>query len=914
MRDPRRCPRTARTPAPADGLLEALEPRLHLSVFAYTSLTQYLAESSPLFTLRPAGEDAPAPTIASSVAGAGDIDGDGVNDILVGSGGRSSQGGGGPIRAVAAVYSGATGRPLLTVADGSALLTFTGARPNANLGAAVAFAGDVDFDGRDDLLVGSPAANPDAAVLVYSGDGGGLLHAFTARAGNLVGSDRLGTAVAALGDITGDGIIDFVFAGTQDANAGRNDRSRMYVFSGAPAANLQPRGINDDPAIWGSAGSGGADFLILNGERFILHAREGFLPGDRVIDVSNSDVVLGAAADGGAFLWEAGVRTALEDIIVAFDGPEGDYASLRAVDITDEGLVLVERLRSGETPTAWVLDGGTLRYLFDGTPVRLNASGAAVGLAPDAEDVSVFWTAAGGAVLIEGFRAVDLNDGDAAVGTGPIDSPQGQREALIWKGGELRPMIPALAPHYIPTAINNDGHIVGIYERPGGGRDGFFFAEGIGFYLVSDAVIDPPPALTTSSRIILADVNNIGLIVGSAPDTGAGFILTLAADAIAGTRDGPIDAQIPADGAQSVVTLNPAGDIIVYRRDPATGAWSAINLTQAAGAPRADEVASFTLHDGGQVFYVAVAPDGLYLINERADTDGNPTGRGWSVRNLTAELEGAAPIVRGLNIMTAGGLTVIAGLDEAGDVVAYRSAGVEVIPPEREVRPVFSYENLSETHLRPGSFATPAFVGRLVSFVTSWNAMHLAGLDEDGRIWAVWTAPELGGRWQSVNLSEVTGAPTIVGALTPFLTPWGTIHIAGADESGDTVVAWWAPGFGGRWEKNNLTREFNFAKLRPQSVSSFVTPWGGLNIAGLDDRGEVRVYWWSPESNTWRIDGIDAARPDRAARPLRRLDGFAGRDSTMNLFGVGPGGDLLRLHWAPGQVWQFENLTQAARA
>jgi hypothetical protein len=151
-----------------------------------------------------------------SVAAAGDTDGDGVSDYLVGAPFEDT---GLPLFAGRAdLVSGRTG---------SVLWPLAGNGVNDNFGYAVAgLAGDVDGDGLPEVLVSAPLEDNgplvDAgAVYVISGFAGATLRVHRGQSMN----EQLGIAIDGSGDLDGDGCAD-VIAGSLNGNVVR-------VFSGA---------------------------------------------------------------------------------------------------------------------------------------------------------------------------------------------------------------------------------------------------------------------------------------------------------------------------------------------------------------------------------------------------------------------------------------------------------------------------------------------------------------------------------------------------------------------------------------------------------------------------------------------------------------------------------------------------------
>ena len=275
----------------------------------------------------------------------------------------------------------------------------------------------------------------------------------------------------------------------------------------------------------------------------------------------------------------------------------------------------------------------------------------------------------------------------------------------------------------------------------------------------------------------------------------------------------------------------------------------------------------------------------------------------WSGTSLTQLVNGSTAIVSQIEVMEDNtGNVHILGLNAQGHIVRY------TLPAGSSE---WEYHNVTLEDLSANSEDVPVFVGNLISYDTSWEGLNLAGIDSNGDIWSVWWAPGLG-YWQSDNLSQVTGASSInfVGGLTVYLTSWGGINIGGVDDSGDIQVVWWVPSFGGDWEISNLTDQFSGPSLTPTSVSSYRSSWDGLNIVGFDQStGEVKVYWWAPGMTDWSITSLSSTVGMTATDPSTALRGIAGADDSLNVVGRSDDGEIVRYYWEPefGGEWLVEN-------
>jgi hypothetical protein len=178
-----------------------------------------------------------------SVSGAGDVNGDGFDDLLVGADGTDA---GGFARGEAYVVfggSGLGGSTLSLNALGSRGFTLRGFEDRAYAGRSVSGAVDVNGDGFDDLLVGAHrtdagGSNRGEAYVVFGGSGLGgstlSLNALGSQGFTLQGFENgayAGYSVSGAGDVNGDGIDDLL-VGAPYTDAGGRSRGEAYLVFG----------------------------------------------------------------------------------------------------------------------------------------------------------------------------------------------------------------------------------------------------------------------------------------------------------------------------------------------------------------------------------------------------------------------------------------------------------------------------------------------------------------------------------------------------------------------------------------------------------------------------------------------------------------------------------------------------------
>jgi hypothetical protein len=210
--------------------------------------------------------------------------------------------------------------------------------------------------------------------------------------------------------------------------------------------------------------------------------------------------------------------------------------------------------------------------------------------------------------------------------------------------------------------------------------------------------------------------------------------------------------------------------------------------------------------------------------------------------------------------------------------------------------------------------------GDLTTYQPSWGAVHIAGLDARGHAINYWWAPAEP-YWHFTDLTGSFGGPTLEGGLTGYVSGWDGLNLAGLDASNNIIVYWWAPGIEhinggnpGGWLAQNMTSDFGGPQFVGQ-LDAYVTPWGGLNVAGATASGELWSYWWAPgldpEPNRWRVTNLSAeAGLNKPILPGVEVTISPG-DGGINVFGRAGDGHLHGVRWKPGDIWRTTDITGA---
>ena len=245
------------------------------------------------------------------VVSSGDVNGDGVDDLLIGAD-RANAPGGAYAGIVYAIYGSSTLSSTIDLSADVADLMIYGDNAADRLGRAIA-SGDINGDGIDDLLIGAYQFDPvgrasaGAIYVVYgSSTLSGVIDLDTLSSDLTVWGidayDNLGRSVSS-GDFNGDGVADLIMSAYGGDPFGRIDAGEVYVLYGHSGLG----GLIDlattaaDVTLYGVSAGDRAGFYVgsgnLNGDQSpSVH------PYDDLLITAYQAVVAGRANAGAAYV------------------------------------------------------------------------------------------------------------------------------------------------------------------------------------------------------------------------------------------------------------------------------------------------------------------------------------------------------------------------------------------------------------------------------------------------------------------------------------------------------------------------------------------------------------------------------------------------------------------------------------
>ncbi len=244
---------------------------------------------------------------SNSIAGVGDVNGDGFDDILIGA--RYNDEGGNNAGQTYLILGRDSGWSM-NISLSNANASFWGEKPGDNSGTSVAGVGDVNKDGFDDILIGAPRNNDSGldsgkTYLILGKKSGWLMDTNLSSANaSFIGESEnhvSGYSVEGAGDVNGDAYDDILIGAIGASNGPNRGAGRTYCVFGKSNGwrmdvNLSTSNASfigeggSDRAGWSVAGAGdvnndGYDDILIGAYMASFH---GFASGRTYLILGNS--------------------------------------------------------------------------------------------------------------------------------------------------------------------------------------------------------------------------------------------------------------------------------------------------------------------------------------------------------------------------------------------------------------------------------------------------------------------------------------------------------------------------------------------------------------------------------------------------------------------------------------------------
>jgi hypothetical protein len=289
-----------------------------------------------------------------SLASIADLDGDGLEDVVIGAYAADP----GSISGAGSVYIYSSG-------TGNLIRQFNGLAEWDMLGYSLASISDLDGDGLEDVVIGAYAANPggvsDAgSVYIYSSGTGNLIRQFNGGAA----SDYFGLAITSISDIDGDGLEDVVIGAAYADPGGISGAGSAYLYSSA--GNLLQQ--YDGEAISDSFGAAVASISDIDGDGL-----EDVLVGAYAADPG------GLTDAGSVYLYSSGTGNLIKEYVGLAAGDSfGNFVnSISDIDGDGKDDVLISAPTTkannhSKSGTVYIYSSGTYNLIkqYNGENVR----------------------------------------------------------------------------------------------------------------------------------------------------------------------------------------------------------------------------------------------------------------------------------------------------------------------------------------------------------------------------------------------------------------------------------------------------------------------------------------------------------------------------------------------------------------
>ncbi|HMN96955.1 MAG TPA: hypothetical protein PKC43_10700 [Phycisphaerales bacterium] len=308
----------------------------------------------------------------TSVSGIPDVDGDGIDDVIVGAPGENGLGVVSSGRVY--IFSGATGMLIRAHASPNSVL-------QGRFGQAVAGVPDFTGDGRGDYIVGATGELGGAGrVYVYSGATGAVVRVHTSPNG--AASGVFGRSVAGTEDLSGDSRGDYVVG----APGENGERGRVYVYSGQTGGLIRTHNSpNAELGGWFGYSVSGVPDANSDGR------------GDYVVGAPNEDPGASPVDSGRAYIY-SGQNGALMHTLVSGNPAVNGHFGWSVAGVPDVGVgggdVIVGAPHEPVTIAATTYTEAGRAYLFSGTGGFLARTYTAP--AADTHSANLFGWAVGG--------------------------------------------------------------------------------------------------------------------------------------------------------------------------------------------------------------------------------------------------------------------------------------------------------------------------------------------------------------------------------------------------------------------------------------------------------------------------------------------------------------------------------------